>query len=190
MNEVEAQQLCDSAISALSHGNINLGVFPRLIRRIIDEKAWLIRKLPGEGIVEMKSLAELVTTPPILGWGEDPAKIEAIIRDDVEVLAMWREAMKQQGGDRYNAKANHYNIMVRDDTCGIAQGTSRSYTVTRLQRQAPELFARVVNGELSANAAAILAGFKKVKTPLDQLRHWYGKASAQEKVQFLSEVNP
>ena len=97
MNEVEAQQLCDSAISALSHGNINLGVFPRLIRRIIDEKAWLIRKLPGEGIVEMKSLAELVTTPPILGWGEDPAKIEAIIRDDVEVLAMWREAMKQQG---------------------------------------------------------------------------------------------
>ena len=69
------------------------------------------------------------------GWGENPERIEALIRDDVEVLAMWREEMKSQG------KRNLLNN-VKEATAG----NSRSYTVSRLQREAPELFAQVVAG--------------------------------------------
>lgn len=48
------------------------------------------------------------------------------------------------------------------------RGTDSSYTVARLERDRPDLAARVAAGELSANAAAIEAGFrpKTVTIPL------------------------
>jgi hypothetical protein len=181
MNEVEAYQVCNSAISALSHGETSLTQFPKLLRRIIDEEAWKSRKVPGKGIVTMQSLRELVTTAPITGWGEDPAKIEAVIRDDAEVLAMWREAIKQKQGQRTDIVDNINEVRT-------SKGTSRAYTVSRLQREAPDLFAKVAAGEMSANAAAIKAGFRKIKVSLDQLRAAWRKASAAERAQFLREV--
>jgi len=51
-----------------------------------------------------------------------------------------------------------------DNVISSEQGNSRAYTLTRLKREAPELFKRVVDGELSANAAAIEAGFRKKLT--------------------------
>jgi hypothetical protein len=182
MNEVEAYQVCNSAISALSHGETSLTQFPKLLRRIIAEEAWKARKVPAKGIVEMQSLRELVTTAPIAGWGEDPAKIEAVIRDDAEVLAMWREAMKGKAGRKCGD-----NVTQLTKT---EKGNSRAYTVSRLQREAPELFAQVAAGEISANAAAIKAGFRKRKSPLDQLLHWWARCGEQERAVFLSKVTP
>jgi hypothetical protein len=182
MNEVEAYQVCNSAISALSHGETNLSIFPKLLRRIITEEAWKNRKVPGKGMVAMKSLRELVTTPPITGWGEDPAKIEAVIRDDAEVLAMWREAMKGKAGRP--AKESLDNVK----ELNAGAGNSRAYTVSRLQREAPELFAQVAAGTISANAAAIKAGFRKKLKPLDTLRQAWAKASETERETFIEEI--
>ena len=182
MNEVEAYQVCNSAISALSHGETNLSIFPKLLRRIITEEAWKSRKVPGKGMVEMKSLRELVTTPPITGWGEDPAKIEVVIRDDAEVLAMWREAMKGKAGRKCGD-----NVTQLTKT---EKGNCRAYTVSRLQREAPELFAQVAAGTISANAAAIKAGFRKKLKPLDILRQTWAKASETERETFIQEITP
>lgn len=183
MNEVEAYQVCNSAISALSHGETSLSTFPKLLRRIIDERAWESRRVPGKGVVTMQSLRELVTTAPITGWGEDPAKIEAVIRNDAEVLAMWREAMKPGQGKRTDLVDNVTHVEK-------PKGNSRSYAVGRLQREAPELFAKVAAGEISANAAAIKAGFRKRKSPLDQLLHWWARCGEQERAVFISKVTP
>lgn len=152
MNAVEAQQLCQAAERALRHGSIDLAEFPKLLRRIIDERLWLARQVAGEGNVELKSLRELVTEKPLRGWGQDPAKIEAVIRDDAEVLALWREEMKEQG--KRNDIVSNINEVER------SAGTTRSYTLSRLKREEPQLFERVKNGELTANAAAIEAGFR------------------------------
>jgi len=184
MNEVEAYQVCNSAISALSHGETSLSTFPKLLRRIINERAWESRRVPGKGVVTMQSLRELVTTAPITGWGEDPAKIEAVIRDDAEVLAMWREAMKGKPGRPKQEGERGYNVIA------ARRGNSRAYTVSRLQREAPKLFAKVAAGEISANAAAIKAGFRKHKSPLDQLLHWWARCGEQERAVFISKVTP
>ena len=40
-------------------------------------------------------------------------------------------------------------------------GNATAYTVRRLKRDNPELAERVISGELSANAAALLAGFRR-----------------------------
>jgi hypothetical protein len=48
------------------------------------------------------------------------------------------------------------------------QGTSRSYTLDRLKRERPDLFARVKTKEITANAAAIEAGFRKKANAADR----------------------
>lgn len=73
------------------------------------------------------------------------------------VLAMWRRAVtNQEGGDKRSAAY----ITGDNITSGRVTGTSRAYTLDRLKREAPALFERVCSGEMSANAAAIQAGFR------------------------------
>ncbi|MGA9240509.1 MAG: hypothetical protein WBW03_00805, partial [Silvibacterium sp.] len=76
-----------------------------------------------------------------------------LLRDDKAVLEEWREATTRLS---QRPVKSHDNIMPF-----ARQGTSLSYTLSRLKRKKPDLFMRVVNGELSANAAAIEAGWRK-----------------------------
>ena len=100
LNEIENGQLCQETIQALSRTVGGLKYFPGLLKKIIVNKSWQCRVNMGTTI-ELGSLRELITEFPIRGWGEDPKKIEAVIKDDPEVLAMFREAMKQQGNNQY-----------------------------------------------------------------------------------------
>jgi hypothetical protein len=162
-NPIENQQLCSAAEQAIRHGAGRLENVPGLIRRIIETKAWTLRRLPGLGIVdadvEKMTFREFITGKPMRGWGADPDKIEAIIREDAEVLAMWREAMKLPRANQHTC--NNDNVMA------ATQGNSRSYTVSRLQRERPDLFDQVARKEKSANAAAIEAGFRKKRSPAE-----------------------
>jgi hypothetical protein len=184
MNEIEKMQLCDSAFSALSHGEISLKQFPGLLRRVIEEKAWENRKVQLRGIVTLKSLRELITLPPMEGWDEDPKKIEALLQDDPVVLPMFREAMKGKAGrpkkEDEKSRSNPTELKTED--------RGKAYTLSRLQRERPDLFEAVCKNELSANAAAIKAGFRRVKTPLDNLRSAWGKASEEEREAFKAEI--
>lgn len=182
MNDIEKGQLVVTTVQCFTRVNGSLSNFPGLLKRVITERAWEKRMQNGR-LIELPNLYALVTEKPIRGWGQDPAKIEAVIRDDAEVLAMWREAMtgekhkKRTKDDVYNV-----NIISRFD------GNSRAYTVSRLKNQRPDLFNEVKEGKMSANAAAILAGFRKARTPLQMLRSAWVKASPDERSQFLSDI--
>jgi len=66
-----------------------------------------------------------------MGWrgcGYDPAQIEKLIEHDIETLAMWRDAVT--GAKHVHRDSD--NIPITD-----GRGTSRSYTVSRLRREAP-----------------------------------------------------
>ncbi len=84
--------------------------------------------------------------------------MESVIRDDAEVLAMWREAMKPAPGRNQHSSDDNVN------DAPTPKGNSRAYTVARLQKQNPGLFEEVKAGRMSANAAAIAAGIVRVKT--------------------------
>jgi hypothetical protein len=80
---------------------------------------------------------------PPEGWGEDPKKIEALIKDDPEALRMFRrEVVKTHGGDRKSeqAKIKNDNISLDKES---SHGTGKSYTLSRLKRTRPELFQAV-----------------------------------------------
>jgi hypothetical protein len=118
---------------------------------VIATKAWERRTVHGK-VVELSSLRELITAKPVSGWGEDPSKVEAVIRDDPEALAAFRGAMKHQG------KADNFSYNVREES----SGNSRAYSIARVQRECDsQPVAAVMSGDLSPNAALVKAGVRE-----------------------------
>jgi len=65
-------------------------------------------------------------------------------------------------------------------------GSGRDYWVARLERDHhDDLVAQVRSGAVKAKTAARQAGIVKTKTPLEQLEHWWKKATADERQTFL-----
>ena len=90
------------------------------------------------------------------GEQEHPSKVEAVIRDDPEALAKFREEMKHQG-ERTDLATDNFPDNVREVTDG--HGNSRAYSIARVQRECdPETVAAVMAGEVSPNAAPMRPG--------------------------------
>lgn len=155
LNEIERGQLCQSTIESLYEATGGLRQFPALLKKVIATKAWERRTVHGK-VVELGSLRELITAKPVSGWGEDPSKVEAVIRDDPEALAAFREAMKHQG-ERTDIRDN-----ITEVESPSATGTSRAYSLSRVQRECdPDTVAAVMAGEMSPNAALVKAGVRE-----------------------------
>ena len=67
-------------------------------------------------------------------------------------------------------------------------GRGVTYTLRRLKRDRPDLLERVVSGELSANAAAVEAGFRKRPSAFDRLTAAWAQATAKERRAFLAKA--
>jgi len=90
-----------------------------------------------------------------------------------------------RGGDQ---RSNNKNA-----TTLIGKDRGRPYTMARLDRDRPDLAAKVDAGLMTSNAAAIEAGFRKPRpsrklTGLDRLRSAWAKASEDERKIFRDEI--
>lgn len=154
LNEIERAQLCQTTIESLYEATGGLKQFPALLKKVIATKAWERRTVHGK-VVELGSLRELITAKPVSGWGEDPSKVEAVIRDDPEALAAFRDAMKHQG--KRTDLGNNVPEVDRQP-----RGNSRAFSIDRVKRQCdPETVAAVMSGGMSANAALVRAGVRE-----------------------------
>lgn len=157
LNEIERGQLCQSTIESLYEATGGLRQFPSLLKKVIATRAWERRTVHGK-VVELGSLRELITAKPVSGWGEDPSKVEAVIRDDPEALAAFREAMLGHPGRPKESESD-------DNVIGIGRssvGNSRAYSISRVQRECDqETVAAVMAGEMSPNAALVKAGVRE-----------------------------
>lgn len=148
MTPARAGELVDRLDKVIRGSEMNLGETANLMVTVIREEAWRSRRIRTGEVVTCSSFLELLTAPPLKGFGEDPGRVEALLKDDAEALRMFRQATTVPKG------SHHDNIIISK------QGTARSYTLDRLHRQAPALYQQVVAGALSANAAAQQAGFR------------------------------
>jgi|GEM_PF-1083265 len=167
LNEIERGQLCHTACDSLKSTESGLSNFPGLLKKIIRYKAWECRHIVTErgdprggvsgGIVRQANLRELITEKPLRGWGEDVRAVEAVIKDDPECLAMFREEMKHQGERKdLHDFVDNVNEVSRPD------GNSRAYSIDRVKRECePEVVAKVMSGEMSPNAALVKAGIRE-----------------------------
>lgn len=164
--------LVETLWQAVDHGAGSLDAVPGLVRRVIETGAWRRRACRGR-VFEHKRFIDFITAKPLAGCGWKPERVEALIHHDAETLTLWREAVTAPVGKPGH---NNDNIIIKPE-----QGTSRAYALERLKRESPTLYRRVVAGELSANAAAIEAGFRKKPTPFEQVRKLIPKLSVRER---------
>jgi hypothetical protein len=111
---------------------------------------------PEGRVIRHETFLSFIETPPVEGCGWTLDKVERLIKDDVETLAMWRDAVT---GPRH-VHSDRSNSTITPDR-------GKAYTVSRLRREAPELYEEMREGRLSANAAAIHAGFRKKPSPFE-----------------------
>src|SRR5262245_14484532 len=138
--------------SLISHGGEQaFKLVPTALAKVIDEKQWQKRFPSFEMFVQAKGLH---------GLGTSMADLEAFCRKRPDV---WRKVTEQvaelqrHGGDRSK----------QGDNVTLSRGNSALYTLKRLKRDRPDLFQQVLGGGLSANAAAVEAGFRKQPTPIE-----------------------
>ena len=154
LNDIEKAQLASATIQCFSGLDGNLGIFPSLLKKVIEEKVWQRRVHHGR-TYELPNLHALITRKPLEGWGEDPKKIEAIIKDNAEVLAMYREEMTEGAGRPSELIGNNIT------NNGRITGTSRAYSIARVKKDCdPETVAEVLAGKISPNAALVRSGIR------------------------------
>jgi hypothetical protein len=81
------------------------------------------------------------------------------IPSDVRPLGKKGAPKGNQNAAKGRPSKNGYNVT----SLPRRTGNSRAYTLDRLKRERPDLFERVARKELSANAAAIEAGFRRAR---------------------------
>ncbi len=157
------------------------------IELMIRHEGW--RTLEDRRGRVFSSFADFCKEREPYGLGHDPDLIDAI-KGAKNGTSVGR-ALGEHGGDRKSEAVKTVDYNQADD-CKVDLtkfGNSAAYTLARLDRDAPELAERVRKGELSANAAAIEAGFRKKPTAIALLRAAWRKADDKERREFLTEVN-
>ena len=138
---------------------------------------------------------EFIEAPPLRGLGEKLEDIERLIADDAESLVRLRElVVAGKGTNQYTGvKEDNNNIIIHNDlftepapaSKKSTQGTSRAYTLTRLKKERPDLFDRVAANELTANRAAIEAGWRKVPSALEAAKRGALRLNDADRAELL-----
>lgn len=158
---------------ALRDGKTGLEGVPALVKRVIREDMWREFAVAETGqVVHYDRFADFAKTEPLEGLGADVDTLKRLCHEDMEALDLIDQVTVGRQGQRTNLadKATeaqlHNNIMKSEHEI---QGTSRQYALRKLRKDAPELHAKVLAGEVSPHQAMIDAGFRRktVSIPLD-----------------------
>jgi len=130
--------------------------FPNLIKKVIDGRVWEER--PDRKGRPFTSFEAFVTHPIVEGLGSSLDEIQFFVRKDEEVAQLVRAEVKELGE---HGGAREDGEQVDSINLKTEGGTSQTYALKRLKRDRPDLAEKVVRGEVSPNAAAIEAGFRR-----------------------------
>lgn len=146
------------AYHALHKGEAGLDNLPLVLEQIGDEKMYKRFVHPETGqILENESFRDFVYSSPPKGLGTKQETIYRLCKDNERVLSKvttWLTG--RHGGDRHsdNFKSNNVTLESR-------RGNSPTYALRKLRKDAPRLHEKVIEGQLSAHAAMVEAGFRK-----------------------------
>jgi hypothetical protein len=193
---VHNQHTVASLQKALISTPQNLTVLRGTLRRVLSNGAWLDRVDPERGArfrYGPEDFLAFIKDPLPKGLSTDVDTIRKFIADDSALVVAFELAIdKGRGGNnnpagkggRARKNDNRDIVTVDKPAAQPPRGNSPGYAARRLSRERPDLLEKVKAGELSAHRAMIEAGFRREKTPLEWLRHWWDKASAAEQQDF------
>lgn len=166
--------MIQSLQQAIGHGGEQVfDVAPIVLRRVIEDRLWADRRdKDGRPFRSFEAFAT-----HILWQGLESSIPELLLycRKHTEVA----ELIRREVGPAAAHGTNQYS---GGDIVTSSRGNSPTYALRRLKRDRPDLAEKVIAGKMSANAAAIEAGFRKRPTtePFERILELLDRLSIEE----------
>jgi hypothetical protein len=173
----------------IRHGGTQaFSLVPAALKNVLTERQWVGRK--DKHGKEFGSFEAFATHPLTQGLETTLDDLRVHCRKHPEVYKLLLTEI-EPGATKADAGAKggrgHKAIdIVNSFSKG---GNSALYTLKRLKRDRPDLFQVVLGGGMSANAAAIEAGFRKQPPPFDQILKLLPKLSTAELESIVAKCN-
>jgi hypothetical protein len=154
-------------ISSTASGADVMSALPGLVRRLLDEEAWRkFTPIGGGDPVRHDTFTSFITSPPPKGLGGRSAQLVALCGADAPTRSRVERLLK---GEIEPARPHGTNRHSARERTTLSSSETSERHIARLKRDDPDLAVKVVNGELSAYAAARAKGWKppriQVTTP-------------------------
>jgi hypothetical protein len=121
--------------------------------------------------------------PQQVGWAVEGLRQ---LKPNEPITYEWAQKLGKHGGDRKSEAVKDQG----SNTTLKLPGRGAAYILARLDRDGhAELAAKVRTGKISANAAAIEAGFRQQKTPLERVRAVFRKMTRTELRQARLDID-
>ena len=163
-NTIDYDQIIDS-LTHQANFNSRADTASKLNLLYHSPEVWNVRSIPGLSIAKFDSFKDFVLyrTPWGLGWTESVLK--AFV--EKEKPDLWKK-IEDEVRPLYPNGENPKNIPKVEALIykGTNYGTSRTYKIKKLKRDAPEYAEKVIRGELSANRAMVEAGLELEKVTI------------------------
>lgn len=131
---------------------------------------------------ECKTFEEFVTTEPLRGLGSSVDVLKRLCRDDKEARDAIDDALK---GTSQQGRRNDLLDNIQD--VPAPTGTSIDRSLRKLRTEAAKspavrkVYEKVLAGEMSPHRGMVECGFRKVPTPLEQIKRLARKMTAKER---------
>lgn len=130
---------------------------------VLERELWRERVDPETGHVShFSTFIEFVQAPPPVGLGTDFQTLWHFCSDHPALLDLLDKSVKRPPGNHSKSKNATDKLEETQSAIGVRHpsGNSRQAGLRRLRKEAPELHAKVLSGELSVHSAMVEAGFR------------------------------
>lgn len=186
MEDGENLILRDTYVNSLARSLFNgsaLANVPDLIKTIIENQMWKERVVSQtKRIVSFKSFREFVEASPPEGL---KTSINLLIRictdyDDMEAVSLIStEVGGNKGGNNNPCGIGGWSHKLDENLVNVSntnidkigkpvRGDTTDYAIRRLAKHCPDIHSKVLSGDMSLNAASVLAGFRSEKYQIPQ----------------------
>lgn len=158
MSDAERVNLLQEYVAS---GADDLDMVTRLLGKVIESGAWREFTTPNGFPVRHRTFHDFVTADRWDGLGTSRDALVGWVREqDPDVAAAvesaWREEVAQA-----SAHGTNRHSTAREGATHSSDHHAADGILARLKRDDPDMAQQVVNGELSANAAARIKGWRK-----------------------------
>jgi len=150
---------------------------------------WRVVETPGLSTRYYNSFWEFVEADAPFGCEANKEIIEAICKkaDNIEALELFFPEKYMSGKSKHGKIGNGRGSI----TTSTSMDRGSTYQLNRLKREKPKIAQKVIDGELSANAAYVEAGFskKKMTVVLDPNKavEWIHKYFSKDEIEFIKD---
>jgi hypothetical protein len=184
----DAEAVIRAAQHSLIHGGQFLENLPRLVIKIGKGRLW--SSVAPRGRAPFVEFSDFATHPLPDGLGSDIGRLIDLCKGNDQAVKFLeaQRGREESVSVRKGPKPKGDSL---SDNESSSQGTCSAYLLRRLSRMDGDWLDRYEAGEFpSVRQAAIAAGIVKVPTVIDKLRAAWKKATKEERLAFLEEINP